>query len=165
METLKSVSANDIQDTEIFAGLSDDDYIKLAKVCKIRRYLPGEYCTKQGVTSDELQILNLGKVAVDIRIENVPFVQSFMVDTLSKGNILDFSVFLEPPTPVASAVCLERDEVIYIKSSDLELIFKDNPLIESRVMKNLVKIIGSRFRKSRTQLARFIAKVVKQEQQ
>lgn len=163
METQKQMIINDLQSAEIFAGLGDGDIEEIAKICKRRTYRGGEYCSTQGENSDELQIVSGGKVAIDMRIEAAPFIQTIRIATLTSGSILDFSIFLEPHTPTTSAVCLEKVETIYIKSASLEKIFRERPTIENRVMKNLVIIMGSRFRDSRIQLARFVAEIVKQE--
>jgi CRP-like cAMP-binding protein len=162
MYTHEKGSIRDLRDVEIFIGLSDDDLEQIAKICSRRTYRVGEYCAIQGMTSDELQIVNDGKVAIEMRIEVAPFAQTLRITTLTKGNILDFSAFLEPHAPTASAICLEKAETICIKTINLEGIFKERPSIEHKVMRNLVVIMGSRFRASRIQLARLVAEMVKQ---
>ena len=163
MDTQRQVTTGDLRDVDIFIGLSDDDLEQIANICRRRSHQAGEHCTNQGITSDELQIVDDGKVAIEMSIEVAPFKQTLRIATLTKGNILDFSVFLEPHTPTSSATCLEKVDTICIKSIDLENIFKARPSMEHKVMKNLVVIMGSRFRTSRIQLARFVAETVKQE--
>jgi len=97
-----------------------------------------------------------------MRIEVAPSAQTLRIATLTRGNILDFSTFLEPHAPTASAICLEKADIICIKAMDLERVFKEEPSIEHKVMKNLVAIMGSRFRASRIQLARLVTEMVKQ---
>jgi hypothetical protein len=113
------------------------------------------------MVSDELQILNEGKVAVEMRVEVAPASQTLRIATLTGRSILDFSAFLEPHTPTTSAVCLEKAETICIKLKNLEDIFRERPSIEYKVMKNLVRVMGSRFRASRIYLARLVAEMVK----
>ena len=114
------------------------------------------------MTSNELQIVNYGKVAIEMRIEVAPFAQTLRITTLTKGNILDFSAFLEPHAPTASAICLEKTETLCIKAKDLECVFKERPSIESAVMKNLCGVISSRLRDSRHQLMCLVAEMIKQ---
>lgn len=112
--------------------------------------------------SDELQIVKDGKVAIEMRVEVAPSTQTLRIATLTRGGILDFSAFLEPHAPTTSAICLEKVETIYIKSADLGCLFKEKPSIEHKVLKNLVVIMGLRFRASRIQLARLVTEMVKQ---
>jgi len=132
------------------------------KVSGRRTYQVGEHCTIQGITSNELQILNGGKIAMEMRVEIAPVTQTLRIGTLTRGNILDFSAFLEPHAPTTSAICIEKAETICIKAKDLECIFREKPSIEHQIMKNLVKIMGTTYRASRIQLARLVAEMVKQ---
>lgn len=162
--TQGQVSVGEIRGVELFTGLSDDDLEKITQHCYRRTYLVGEHCTIQGMTSDEMQILHDGKVVIEMRVEVAPSAQTLRIATLTSGNILDFSAFLEPNAPTTSAICIEKAETICIKAKNLENIFRERPSIEHKIMKNLVKIMGSRYRASRIQLARLVAEMVKQEQ-
>ena len=164
IDTQRQISIDELRDIELFAGLSDDEFERIAKISSRRSYLVGEHCTIQGITSDELQILNEGKVAIEMRVEVAPSTQILRIATLTRGNILDFSAFLEPHAPTTSAVCIEKAETICIKARNLECVFKESPSSEHKILKNLVKIMGSRYRASRIQLARLVAEMAKQEE-
>ena len=144
------------------AGFADDDLEQIAEICSLWTYRTGEHCATQGMPSDEILIVKDGKVAVEMHIDVAPYAQILRIATLTTGNIVDFSAFLEPHSPTASAICIEKAEIICIKLVNLEDIFKQRPPIEHKLMKNLVAIMGSRFRDSRIQLARFVAEIVKQ---
>jgi CRP-like cAMP-binding protein len=157
------VSISELRDTNIFSGFTDDDLEYIARICRRRFHRAGEYCTIQGMTSDVLQILNDGKVAIEMRIEVAPSTQTLRVGTLTRGDIIDFSAFLEPHAPTTSAICLEKVETICIKFTDLEGLLRERASIEPKLMRNLVNIMGSRFRDSRIQLARLVVEMAKQE--
>jgi hypothetical protein len=148
IDTQGQVSINDLRDVDIFAGFTDDELEQVAKL------------SIQGMISDELKILIDGKVDIEMRVEVPPSAQTLRIATLTRG-ILDFSAFLEPHTPTTSAICIENAETICIKVKYLDAIFQERPSIEHKMMKNLVKIMGFRYRASRTQLARLVAEMVK----
>ncbi|OGO07665.1 MAG: hypothetical protein A2Y92_01615 [Chloroflexi bacterium RBG_13_57_8] len=165
MDTKELVVINALRDTEIFTGLADGELAEISKKCYRRNYQVGEHCTIQGMASDELQILNDGKVAVELHIEVAPFARTLRIGTLTKGHMLDFSTFCEPHAPTTSAICLDRAETICIKAVDLTRIFQENQMIENKVMKNLVQIMSTRYRASRIQLARLVSEMVEREKQ
>ncbi len=162
MSTEEQISIKDLQGVDIFAGLSDNDLEQIRKVCIQRTYQAGELCAVQGETTDELRIVNGGKVAIEVRIEVIPYTQTLSVVTLTRGNVFAWSALVEPHVLTASARCIERTQIICIKASDLQHIFKQWSLIERVVMKNLATVISSRLRDSRTQLVRLIAEMIKQ---
>ncbi len=83
-------------------------------------------------------------------------------ETLGKGKTFAWSALVEPHVLTASVKCVEKAQVISIKASDLERVFKERPIIEVVVMKNLAGVISYRLRESRAQLLHLIAEMVKQ---
>lgn len=162
MNTQEQISIKDLRGADIFAGLSDPNLEQIAEVCTQRTYQAGERCAVQGETTDEVRIVNGGKVAIEMRIEVTPYTQTVTIATLTKGNVFAWSALVEPHVLTASARCLERAQIICIKASDLEHVFKERPLIERVVFRNLATIISSRLRDSRNQLVRLIAEMIKQ---
>jgi len=135
---------------------------QIAKVCVERTYQAGERCAVQGEETDELRIVNGGKVAIQLRIEAAPYTQALTTTTLTRGNVLAWSALVEPHVQTASARCIGMAQVLCIKASDLQRIFKERPSIERVVMKNLATVISSRLRDSSTQLVRLVCEMIKQ---
>jgi len=162
MNTEGQISIEDFRGADIFAGLSDHDLEQIAKVCIQRTYQAGERCAVQGETADELCIVNGGKVAIEMRIEVTPYTQTISIATLTRGNVFAWSALVEPRVLTASVRCTERAQVICMKASDLQRIFKERPSIERVVMKNLATVISSRLRDSWAQLVRLVAEMIKQ---
>jgi CRP-like cAMP-binding protein len=162
MTTKEQISINDLQGVDVFTGLSGHELELIAKVCKQRTYQAGERCAAQGEVIDELRIVNGGKVAIEMRIETAPYTQTLSFTKLAKGNVFAWSALVEPHILSASARCIEKAEVICIKASDLQRIFKERPSIERVVMKNLAMIISHRLRDTRNQLVRLVAEMTKQ---
>lgn len=162
METVRLVPMLDLRGVDIFAGLPDESLEQIASVCTQRAYKAGEYCAVQGKTTDQLLIVNGGKVAVEIRVDVPRYSHTVTIATLTKGNVGAWSAIVPPHVLTASLRCLEDTQIISIKDSDLHLIFGVKPSIEPVVMRNLAAIISSRLKDTREQLTRLIAEVIKE---
>lgn len=156
------VMVKDLQGVDVFARLSDSDLAQIASFCTQDTYETGKYCAVQGDTTNQLHIVNEGRVAVEMRIEVAPYTQTINIATLGRGKVYAWSALVEPNILTASVKCLEKTRVINIKDTDLRRVFKEKPWIESVVMKNLAVIISSRLRDSRVQLVALIAEMIKQ---
>ena len=164
MNTGAKVSIKDLRCVDLFAGLSDQELENIAKACILRRYKPGEYCAIENETTDELLIVNEGTVAIEMRCKHTHdcFAQALGIGTLTKGNVVSWSALVEPHVLAGSARCIEEVQIISIKASDLQLVFRERPSIEPVVMKNLATIINSRLTKCRAHLAGLVTEMINQ---
>ena len=162
MNTQEQILIKDLRETDIFAGLSNNALEQIAGICDLRTYQGGECCAVQGETADGLDIVNEGKVAVEIRLEVAPYTQTLNIATLTKGNAFAWSALVEPHVLTASVRCVGKARVFHIKASDLQRMFRERPSIERVVMKNLATIINLRLSECRAQLARLVAEMIKQ---
>ena len=162
MNAQEQISIDDLRDADIFAGLSYYDLEQIAKVCIQHTYQPGECCVIQGETADELCIVNGGKIAIEMRIEVAPYTQRLSTATLKRGNVFAWCALLEPHVLTCSARCTLEAQIICIKASDLQPIFKERPSVERVVMKNLATAISSRLTDIEAQLGCLVAEMIKQ---
>lgn len=162
MKQTRECRIQDLQNAEIFAGLDADDMEQARKLCLHKSYNGGEYIGTQGEPTDELLIVNGGKIAIEMRIEVPPYSQKLTVATLSKGQVCSWSALVEPYILTSSIKSVEPSEIIAIKAPDLQRIFQESPNIELVVMRNLAKVIASRLRDSRTQFMNLVAEMIKQ---
>ncbi len=100
MNMQEQVSTRHLREVDIFAGLADHELEQIAKICRRRAYQADECCAVQGETTDELGIVNEGKVAIEIRLEVVPYTQTLSVTNLTRGRVMT-SMF----GPYLIAVC------------------------------------------------------------
>ena len=155
----------DLRGVDIFTGLSSHDLEHIAGICSQRIYHVGELCAIQGETTDELRIINTGKVAIELRIEVAPYTQTLRITTLIGGNAFPYcslSSLREPYEFITSGRCLGVTQIISIKASDLQRIFNERPSIERIVMRNIGTVMCSRLRDSMTQLVCLVAEMIKQ---
>lgn len=152
----------DLRGVDIFAGLSNYELEQIAGICRQRIYHAGELCAIQGETTDELRIVNAGKVAIELRIEVAPYTQTLRLATLTGGNAFAYCSLREPYEFIASGRCLGEAQIISIKASDLKRIFRERPSIERVMMRDMAAVMCSRLKDSMTQLVCLVAEMIKQ---
>lgn len=162
MEAIQQVTRAGLKETDIFAGLTDENLEKIARYCTLRTYMSGDYCNIQGKTADQLLIVNEGIVVVEMRVEVPRHSLTVTIATLTKGCVTAWSALVPPHTLTASVRCVEDALMISIKGSDLQYIFEENSAIEATVMRNLAGIISSRYRDSITQISCLCSEVLKE---
>lgn len=162
METAQRISIADLKGVDIFAGLSNENLEDIAKYCTQRTYRAGEYPAVQGKTTDQLLIVNGGKVAIEMWIEVPRHSYTLTIATLEKGRVCAWSALVPPHVLTASVKCVENTSMIAIRDNDLQRILSTKPSLEATVMRNLASIISSRLRDSNTQLTRLCAEVLKE---
>jgi len=162
METAQRIALTDLRGVDIFAGLSDEDLGEIAQFCTLRTYKAGEYCAVQGKTTDELLIVNGGKVVIEMRVEVPRYSHTVTVATLTRGCVCAWSALVPPHVLTASVKCVENSPMIAIKDSDLRRLCGAKPVMDATVMRNLAGVISSRLRDSHTQLTRLCAEILKE---
>jgi len=156
----KEQLSKDLRAVDIFTGLASHELEQIAEVCSLRTYQDGERCAVQGEKIDELRIVREGKVAIEIRIQVAPSPQTLRIAILTAGNAFAYCSVTEPHIVFASGKCLGQAQIISIKASDLQRIFKERPSIERVVMKNMATVMASRLRDNLTQLMRLVAEMM-----
>ena len=162
METAQGIAFSDLRGVDIFTGLPDDALGMIAKLCTLRIYKAGEYPAMQGKTTDQLLIVNNGKVAVEAWIDVPRYSHTLTIATLTRGRVCAWSALVPPHVLTASIKCLENTQMIAIKDSDLQKLFVGRPQMEAVVMRNLAGVISSRLRDNHTQLMRLCGEILKE---
>ncbi|MFC2022913.1 Crp/Fnr family transcriptional regulator [Chloroflexota bacterium] len=162
MTTKEHIAARDLAGIDIFTELSQQELEPLARACTVREYQPGEHCAVQDEPTDELQVVGLGKVAIDMRIEVAPYSQTLNLASLAEGAVFNWSCLVGWTKHDVSARCIGKTKIICIKAADLLQILSERPFIERIVMKNLARVINQRLKDSRAQLTRLIIEMINQ---
>lgn len=162
MKQRKGCTGDELLHVDVLNGLNADDLEGISGLCIFKSYSKGEYCGHANEPADELLIVNKGKVAIEMRIDVPPYNQKLSVAKLSKGQVCAWSALVEPNVLTSSILCVEPSEIIAIKASDMQRLFKKNQNIELVIMKNLTKIIASRLRDSHKQFLNLVVEMIKQ---
>jgi len=129
MERLKIEHA--IEGSEFFRGL-DRDYIeKIAGLCQVQTFKPGEYVFCQGDSGEHLYIIANGHISLERSVDLGARKGNAVIEVLGKGRILGCwsSLLGEPHNLMSSAICQKPTEVVAVKGTDLrEMMVSDSEL-------------------------------------
>ena len=156
------VSIDVLREFGLFAGLDDNQLIKVAELCHERTLEEGALHFVQGRKAEELHLCRSGKVDITVQLRQ-PWGIEVIVHTIGGGEVFGWSTLVEPHIYTASAKCIERTEEIYIKGLDLLNLFEENPRIGYVVMKNLSAVTSSRLTETRQKLSVEIAASIRKE--
>lgn len=150
----------DLRQADLFAGLSDRELAKIAKICQERVYEPGTTIFAAGTKADDVYIVLDGQVVIEIEINSGERRILTCVDTVRKGGVFAWSALVEPRVLTASARCTEGARVITINGKALLDMFEEFPYMGLTVMKNLSSVISSRLTDTRVGLQREIRRLL-----
>jgi len=126
-----SKSEHILERSEFFKGL-DRGYIrKIADLCRLQNYEPGQYVFSQGDFGEHLYIIADGQIFLERSVDLGARKGSAVIGVLGKGRVLGcWSTLLgEPHNLMSSAICQKPTEVMVIKGADLrEMMIRDKQL-------------------------------------
>jgi len=120
-----------IEKSEFFRGLDRDYLVKIASLCQVQTYKPGEYVFCQGDSGEHLYIIAYGHISLERSVDLGTRRGNAVIDVLGKGRILGcWSTLLgEPHNLMSSAICHKPTELVVIKGKDLrEMMVSDSEL-------------------------------------
>ena len=131
------VNKEQIEKTEIFAGLSDEELTEIAKICQLEEVKKGTLLCQDGAIAEKLYILEDGKVTIK-------FKSGLTFDISNPGQIIGWSTLINPHRFRADAICVEDAHLISIKGSDLLQLGRKNKNIGYVIMNNLAGVVFNR---------------------
>ena len=117
-----------LEGCELFSGLEEGDIERIAGLCQLETYSPGEYIFRQGEPGECLYIIADGHVFLERSIDLGPRKGKAVIGILGKGRALGcWSTLLdEPHNLMASATCQRATKIVVMNGTDLrEMMFKD----------------------------------------
>jgi CRP-like cAMP-binding protein len=144
---MKPSEISEILETcEFFKGFDAEDIRKIADLCKIETFKPGQYVFKQGDNCEFLYIIAEGHVFLQRSIDLDRRKGNVIIGTLGKGRVLGcWSTLLnEPHNLMSTAVCQKPTKVISIKGSDLRGIMVSNREFGFNVLERLCFLLRDR---------------------
>ena len=137
---------------ELFSGLTEEDLIEVGKLCSEHNYRAGELCVSEGDRADYIQLVEKGKVEVEMKILKSSLENKIIVDTLGDGEIFAWSALVTRAL-TASVRAVEPTVVLHVKSPDLLALCEKKSRMGYVIIKNLTFVIDSRLTKSRAKLS------------
>ncbi len=155
-----SVSTWDLEQTDIFANLSDYALDKIARACQSDAFEPGDIIFTEGSVAENVYLLVEGQVALETQVNGVQQGTNITLETINKCHIFGWSALTEPQVPTVTCRCTHPSRVITINARDLKAIFEECPQIGYVVMKNLNAVVSSRLTGTRLGLQREIRQLL-----
>ena len=134
---------------EAFSGLSDEELIHVASICKGRRFAAGQTVFQEGEDGDEMMVILDGCVRVSITTRLPDGTQApSTINMLYKGQSFGEMVLLGGATRSATVSCMDPCTLIVIKERDFAALCDRNPRIGYRVMRNMASDLAYKLRSS-----------------
>ena len=117
--------------SEFFRGLDRVYLVKVASLCRVQTFKPGEYVFCQGDSGEDLYIIAYGHISLERSVDLGTRRGNDVIDVLGKGRTLGcWSTLLgEPHNLMSSAICQKPTELVVIKGKDLrEMMVSDSEL-------------------------------------
>ena len=138
--------ASALERCEIFSGLEKDDIKKIAGLCWVKIFNPGEYIFRQGELGENIYVIAEGHVFLERAIDLGLRKGNAIIGTLGKGRALGcWSTLLdEPHHLMASATCQKATKVVIFRGADLRNMMLDNVELGLNVFRKLCFILRGR---------------------
>ncbi len=139
---------------EVFLGLTDEELWKIASLpsCRLRNFKAGSIIFREGEEAKTLYVINDGRIMLTIKLTTEQGVQEEVVDIVTKGGILGWSVLVAPYMLTRNAKCIVPSKLLLIDGKELREFLDREPKIGYEIMKGLVRIIANRLRDTQSLL-------------
>jgi CRP-like cAMP-binding protein len=148
MTTSESVTATELADLPLFAGLGETDLEALAAGSSRRRLADGETLVEAGTRISEVHWLERGKLALRVSHDN----RWVLVSTLHAGDLLGWSALREEPTALSSARAIGPAVLISMPASELLSLLAGGSAHSQLLLRRLFGIATQHLDESRAQL-------------
>ncbi len=144
MERKEIVQA--LENCELFNGLSKEDSEKIASLCHVETYGPGEYIFRQGEPGERLYIIAQGRVFLERRLDLGPRKGNAVISILEKGRALGcWSTLLdETHALMTSASCQGKTKVVVVNGRDLSRMMMTNMGLGVNIYRKLCFLLRER---------------------
>lgn len=135
-----------LERSEFFRGLQQSDIEKIAGLCRVKTYEPGQYIFRQGEEGENILVIAEGKVALERTVELGSRRGTVLIGLLGKGRVLGcWSTLIgEPHNLLSSASCQLPTRVFVLKGAELRNVMLQNTALGFRVLERLCFVLRDR---------------------
>lgn len=136
---------------DVFRGLSESDLDQVAGLGGFQDYVAGATVFAEGMPSDNLYVLESGKVVLQMQLPAPSSKSSrrVSVDVVTKNEVFGWSALVEPRRYTLMAVCLEPCKVVAIDGARLRALFDRNKAIGYDLLTRMIAVVASRLEETR----------------
>jgi len=131
-----------VQELSLFTGLDDEQVSRLAGVCTVAFFTPGEVIFRQGEQGEAIHLVLRGKITICLAGTSSP------VGTVTKGECLGEMSLLTGAAHSATALAHSDVETAVLGHRDLADLIRLRPDIGLRIYRNLAVGIGEKLKRS-----------------
>ncbi len=134
-----------LRNTELFVGLSEDEFDKLASICQKRTYQKGEVITTQGEAGDALFLILEG--FAEVILPTPGDADDQVIVHLGSGQVIGEMALIDQGTRSATVRANTTPTIIeVISKDDFERLCEENARIGYLVMRNLAADLSFKLR-------------------
>ncbi|HOD35574.1 MAG TPA: cyclic nucleotide-binding domain-containing protein [Syntrophales bacterium] len=145
------VSAEILREANIFRNLNDTQIDKLASIAVSETHKAGTLLYKEGDLATHLYIVEEGKVFLQMETgmgsDRPPM--RITVDTITGGQAMGWSVFVEPHKYTLSGLCMENSKLVSFEADKLRDLLNQDSVLGVEMMKGIVRVLASRLNNTR----------------
>lgn len=135
--------SNPLQMAELFADISPQTQERLAQIARREEYPSGSVLYDLGDTTDDLYVLESGKVDFELGRDERTSAAGFI---LRKGEVFGWAALLEhQPARIAKAVCVEKSVLLRLNGKEAVEVLASDPSSGYIVMRQLATLITRQF--------------------
>jgi len=149
-KSTKALEFEAIKNANIFDGLKNKELKFVQTMVYLRKFNKGEYIFKKSNPGNGMYIILKGEV--QIIDENKKDQKQNLLATLVDGEFFGELSLLDESPRSASALCSDYTEALGFFRSDLLDITNRKPLIGSKIVLNVARILGERLRVTNNKL-------------
>ncbi len=149
-KTKKELEFEALKNANIFNNLTKKELLFVQTMVYLRKYKKGEYIFKKNNPGNGMYIILNGKV--NIIDKNKKDEKHILLAELTNGAFFGELSLLDESPRSASALCSENTEALGFFRSDLLDIVNRKPLIGSKIVLNVARILGERLRMTNNKL-------------
>jgi CRP/FNR family transcriptional regulator, cyclic AMP receptor protein len=135
-----------LERSEFFRGLQKSDIEKIAGLCHVKSYEPGQYIFQQGEGGENILVIAEGKVALERTVELGSRKGTVLIGILGKGRLFGcWSTLIgEQHNFLSSASCQLPTKVLVLKGADVRRVMLENTALGFRVLERLCFVLRDR---------------------
>ena len=131
-----------VQELSLFTGLDEEQVSRLAGVCTVAFFTPGEVIFRQGEQGEAIHLVLRGEIAICLAGSSSP------VGTVTKGECLGEMSLLTGAAHSETAIAQSDVETAVLGHHDLAELIRLRPDIGLRIYRNLAVGIGEKLKRS-----------------
>jgi CRP-like cAMP-binding protein len=135
-----------LEGAELFRDLGKPETQKIAGLCAMDVYEPGQYVFRQGDFGDRIFIIADGKVYLERAVDVGTRKGNVVIGILGKGRVFgSWSTLLNAPHNLMSSACCQGPtKIVSLKGSELRALMESNTLLGFNILEKLCFLLRDR---------------------